>query len=309
MKKFFTLFISLIVILCAFFTIIGSISQDIIQIPSNFKGDYIEIEGSKIRYYQIGAGKDILFIHGLPGSIEDWEPVEELSSKYRLTMYDRPGYGFSSPGKSDYHLNYNADIALKVIRKLNLENVIVVGHSYGGATSLAMAIQNPKEVKEFVVISAPSYFTMPAPKIYNFVTLPIIGRGLTSSLSYLLGTGMVKDGIHKAFHPNMNSMPSDFTEKRSKIWLQTKVINTLARERLNLNDDLKIIEPNFKNISKKIIIVHGDADLSVPSDGSIKLHKIIKKSEMIIFENTGHQVQFAKPDDLIKIIDDLRSKE
>jgi pimeloyl-ACP methyl ester carboxylesterase len=61
---------------------------ELIRISVVFTGrgcsQYIEISGIKIRYNQIGKGQDILFIHGVPGSIEDWESVISSLSSFVL---------------------------------------------------------------------------------------------------------------------------------------------------------------------------------------------------------------------------------
>ena len=92
-----------------------------------------------------------------------------------------------------------------------------------------------------------------------------------------------------------------------KIWLQTKVLVSTAREELNLNSDLEKIIPDYGNISKKFFIIHGDNDLSVPKGDSLKLHKIIRNSKLLILSNTGHQVQYARPDILIRTINEVAS--
>jgi pimeloyl-ACP methyl ester carboxylesterase len=59
--------------------------------------------------------------------------MDALAGSFQLTAFDRPGYGFSGEtGK--YSLEENADMALKLIDALKLENVVVVGHTAGPAS-------------------------------------------------------------------------------------------------------------------------------------------------------------------------------
>ncbi len=95
MKKIVKILLYLFAAIILILSIAGITSRDMTKIPEDFEGKFIEISGIKIRYNQIGKGQDILFIHGVPGSIEDWEPViSSLSSNYRVTVYDRPGHGY-----------------------------------------------------------------------------------------------------------------------------------------------------------------------------------------------------------------------
>ena len=290
------------------FSITGITSRVMTKIPEDFEGKYIKISGMKIRYNQLGKGQDILFIHGQPGSLEDWEPlISSLSSNYRVTVYDRPGHGYSSAEKIEYNLQHNANIALGIINELHLESVIVVGHSYGGSIIMALAVRNPHQIKAFIPIAGATYPKENIEAIYSLIRIPIIGRGFAAVASSFIGPAMIKDGLNEAFHPNEAIIPEDFIDTRLKIWLQTKVIVSTAREELNLNSDLEKIIPDYGNISKGFFIIHGDNDLLVPKGDSLKLNKIIRNSKLLILSNTGHQVQYARPDILIRTINEVAS--
>ncbi len=308
MKKIVQILLYLFAAMMLIFFIVGITSRDMTKIPKDFEGKYIEISGIKVRYNQIGKGQDILFIHGVPGSIEDWEPIiSSLSSNYRVTVYDRPGHGYSSAEKIGYNLEHNANIALGLIHALHLENVIVVGHSYGGSVIMALAVRNPHQIKAFIPIAGATYPIENIEPIYSFIRIPIIGRGFAAVASSFIGPPMIKDGLNEAFYPNEDIIPEGYIETREKIWLQTKVLVSTAREELNLNSGLKKIIPDYENISKKFFIIHGDSDLFVPKGDSLKLHKIIKNSKLLILEKTGHQVQYERPDILIETINEVAS--
>ncbi|MFW6138329.1 MAG: alpha/beta fold hydrolase [Spirochaetota bacterium] len=155
MKKILVYIACNFIILVIAVAVIGAASRDHSEMPEHLKGSYIDISGLRIRYVQKGKGRDVLFIHGSPGSIEDWSPLaEDLSSQFRLTCYDRPGQGFSGTPNESFHLENNARIAFRLIEKLGLIDPIVVGHSYGGSTVLAMAVAGPANVGPFVTIGA-----------------------------------------------------------------------------------------------------------------------------------------------------------
>jgi len=306
MKKVVKILLYLFFTIIVIFSIVGVISKDTINIPEDSEGKYIEISGVKVRYKQIGKGQDILLIHGVPGSIEDWEPViSSLSSNRRVTVYDRPGQGYSSAESIGYNLEHNANIALGLINELNLKNVIVVGHSYGGSVIMALAARNPHQIKAFIPVAGATYPVENIEPIFSLIRIPIIGRGFAAVVSSLIGPAMVKDGLNQAFHPNEHIIPEGFIDTRVKIWLQTKVLVSTAREELNLNSDLEKIIPNYGNISKKFFIMHGDNDLLVPKGDSLKLHKIIRNSKLLILSNTGHQVQYERPEILIRTINEV----
>lgn len=281
----------------------NTLSVNTIQIPGNLNDKTIEISGIKIRYLQIGEGQDIFLIHGSPGSIEDWEPViGALASHYRVTAYDRPGQGFSNAENIGYNLEHNAHIAFGLINKLNLKNVIVVGHSYGGGVIMALAVKNPHQIKAFITIGGATYPSGHINPILYLIKIPVLGSRLVALAARFIGPQMIKKGIIQAFKPNENIIPKNFVNIRLKIWLQTKVLISTAREEMNLTSDLKKIIPAFGRISKKFFIIHGDEDTLVPKSCSLKLHKVINNSKLLIYSNTGHQVQYVRPNSLVRII-------
>jgi pimeloyl-ACP methyl ester carboxylesterase len=304
MRKVIRFMLYLCVLLVFILIIAGVSSRDVIVIPGDFEGAYVTINDVKIRFKQIGTGPDLLFIHGVPGSIEDWESlIPVLSPRYRLTLYDRPGHGFSSAENIEYNLEHNARIAFGLIDKLQLKDVIVIGHSYGGSIVMAMAVQKTLSVKGFIAVGGTSYEVRHIDPLFCIIRLPLIGRGFASIASVTVGAGMVAEGIEQAFHPNLKAIPAGFTNRRKTIWLQTRVICTIAREELNLNHDLQRIIPRYRDIQKSFIIIHGSDDLLVPSDDSRRLHSVLPNSRLIILKNTGHQVQYAQSGAIVKAID------
>ncbi len=309
MKKAFKAIFLFTLIAFIVFCVTGLLSTDTMEIKLGFEGNYIEIFQEKIRYQQIGEGPDLLLIHGVPGSLEDWHPImNKLASKFRVTIYDRPGQGFSSAYNIGHTTEHNAKIALGLIDTLQLKNVVVIGHSYGGSVVMAMAVKNPPEVKAFITIAGAPYPLTNMDPLFHLVKIPIFGRGLAAISSSILGPGMIKEGVEQAFYPNLNAIDANYTVKRIPIWMQTKTIVGMAREETNLTEDLNKIAPLYKEISKPFFIVHGEEDRLVPSNDSKQLHKVIEHSELTIFKYTGHQVQFVRPDEVIAIIRKVTEK-
>src|SRR5688572_32838964 len=100
---------------------IGFLQTPNTQIPAGFSGEHRTVDGIPVRVVQRGTGRDILLIHGSPGSVEDWTPLldSSLPSSFRLTAYDRPGHGYIGDA-GNYSLDFNAAFASALIRTLKL---------------------------------------------------------------------------------------------------------------------------------------------------------------------------------------------
>jgi pimeloyl-ACP methyl ester carboxylesterase len=273
--------------------------------PTGMLGKYVEVNNTKIRVLQKGQGQDLLLIHGLPGSIEDWEAVTgTLAQRYRVTVYDRPGHGFSEYSQALASIPGNTDVALALIDKLNLQNPIVVGHSYGGAISASMASRNPDNIKGFVSVAGIIHLDAIDP-IYHLIAIPALGAGVAKVANQFIGKEMMNEAVPKAFYPNGDVMPEGFIEQRATMWLTVKNSLAVAYEEINIVEDLKAIA--LDKITHPFVILQGDKDLSVPVSNGEKFNTEIKNSSLTVLDNMGHFIQYADPAVVIKAIDDLAS--
>jgi len=100
----------------------------------------------------------VLLIHGSPGSWGAWEHIildSSMVNIYCMIAYDRPGYGNTTVPAQD-QLREQALAAISILEDILKENeqIIIVGHSYGGAVVEQLMIDYPKIVKKAVLVSA-----------------------------------------------------------------------------------------------------------------------------------------------------------
>ena len=91
-------------------------------------------DGTTIYYQDWGNGQPILFSHGWPLSGDAWE-VQMLyfaQQGYRVIAHDRRGHGRSSQPWNGNNMDQYADDLAELIEKLDLKNLVMIGHSTGG---------------------------------------------------------------------------------------------------------------------------------------------------------------------------------
>ncbi|MGH2499929.1 MAG: alpha/beta fold hydrolase, partial [Candidatus Limnocylindria bacterium] len=109
----------------------------------------------KLAYYDSGGGvagePPIVLLHGATLRAEDWENVfPRLATRYRVIAYDTRGHGKSARA-SVYGLDALVADAERALRGLAPAGAILVGHSIGGATALALAAGSPDLVRGLVL--------------------------------------------------------------------------------------------------------------------------------------------------------------
>lgn len=91
----------------------------------------------------------LVFIHGSPGSFMDFKRYlmdEDLNSKANLLAYDRPGY--SREGKGDILASLKLEVELLeyVLKDFEVDQIILVGYSYGGTLVMASSLPYRKKI-------------------------------------------------------------------------------------------------------------------------------------------------------------------
>lgn len=119
-------------------------------------GRFVDVPGARLHVVERGNGPAVLLVHGLSGQLAnfDYGMIEPLSRDFRVIAVDRPGAGYSTrqPGAAA-DLRAQADTLAALIDQLGLHKPLVVGHSLGGAISLALATYHPDRVGGLALIA------------------------------------------------------------------------------------------------------------------------------------------------------------
>lgn len=123
---------------------------------------YINVQGGRIWYRLNGAeniGKEpaIIVLHGGPGGTHRGNmPYVSFSDKYPVILYDQLGTGNSDRPNDPANWTVERFVSeIDSIRAaLDLDEVIIAGHSWGGTLAAEYAIQNPQGLKA-VILSSP----------------------------------------------------------------------------------------------------------------------------------------------------------
>ena len=129
-------------------------------------GQLLNVDGVTVHAQIQGSGPDLVLIHGASGNMRDFTfgMVEELSKRYRVILFDRPGLGWTDdlPARSGAWNSWAASpveqvsILIKAADQLGVKNPVVLGHSFGGAVALAWGLARPDQTAALVLVSAVS---------------------------------------------------------------------------------------------------------------------------------------------------------
>ncbi|WGH80243.1 alpha/beta fold hydrolase BchO [Jannaschia ovalis] len=109
---------------------------------------FVESRPHRWHVQQIGAGPDLLLLHGAGGATHSWRGLAPLLAKdHRVTMIDLPGHGFTRLGRSGRSgLDPMAEDVTRLMERLDVTPAALIGHSAGAAVALRMALDAPRPV-------------------------------------------------------------------------------------------------------------------------------------------------------------------
>lgn len=134
------------------------------QPPSPGSGSVMSADGVDIRYESHGNGYPaLILVHGWSCDRSYWAAqVEPLSRKFRVVTVDLAGHGESGMGRSAWTIDsFGADVAA-VADALDLESVVLVGHSMGGDVALQAARRLRGRVAGLIMVD--TYKKLGAPR-------------------------------------------------------------------------------------------------------------------------------------------------
>lgn len=113
--------------------------------------EILEIGGRRLSYSDTGAGRPLVFVHGVGTSGEIWaEDLAPLAEDCRLIVYDRRGYGASGASPRDWR-EHRAD-AEALIEALDAAPAVLVGYSGGAIVTVPLALERPDLVSSLVLL-------------------------------------------------------------------------------------------------------------------------------------------------------------
>lgn len=120
-----------------------------------FESHFLELPEGRMHYVDEGSGDVILMVHGTPTwSFLYRHLIAGLRDQYRVIVPDKLGFGFSDkPEGFSYMPHDQARTLAAFIDALNLKDITLVVHDYGGPTGLAYALDHPENVRRLVLLN------------------------------------------------------------------------------------------------------------------------------------------------------------
>ena len=142
-----------------------------------FASHWAEVDGHVMHYVDEGQGPVLLMVHGNPTWSFAWRHlISSLSSDYRVIAVDHLGCGFSEkPQHADYTLNGHISRLESLVQALDLQNVTLFAHDWGGAIGMGCAGRHPDRFRRFVLMNTAAFRSQRIPFRIALCRIPLLG--------------------------------------------------------------------------------------------------------------------------------------
>lgn len=278
---------------------------------------YIDLGTGTVHWKDYGgSGPEIVLVHGLGGSIANWDAIgPRLSRRARVTALDLPGFGLSPPGK-DWRLETHRDAIADFIRAMG-GRATLIGNSLGGLLSEMVASTYPDRVEALVLISPATPPRLPDPEIHwpmarrlLLGATPGIGTMLNRQiLTSMTSRELVNDLLYRITH-KPERIPLEMVEsfvaiaeaRRRLPWAAEAVPKTGQSIRRNLMRRARFIEM-VRSIKAPTLVVQGVADPVVSPTSVAWLCSLRLDWELVRMDDTGHTPQIDSPVRFLSVIE------
>lgn len=236
------------------------------------------VAGRSTRYWRTGntsTGAQVLVLHGWGAKIEAVHPiVTGLASIAEVIALDMPGFGETDLPPAVWGIADYADWVLAAMNHFKLQRPSIVGHSFGGKTSIVFAAKYPDRVNRLLLVDASGikphrgldYYA----KVYSakFVkhTAPFLGP-----LGEMM-RGQIANRAASSDYANAGALRPTFV----------RIVN-------------EHVTSYLPRIKAPTLLIWGEDDTAVPvSDGQL-MERLIPDAALIVFEHAGHYAYLDEP--------------
>ncbi|RYY38051.1 MAG: alpha/beta hydrolase [Sphingomonadales bacterium] len=261
------------------------------------EGQRIEAGGVDFHYTDTGRSDApaIVMIHGILSNTRVFHLLAPAMARdHRIVVIDRPGWGYSRQrGRLD--IAAQADAIAALIDKLGLKKPLLVGHSMGGAVSLALALAHPGKIRGLALIAP---YTQPIerpPEPFKGYAVPAPLRlplSWTLAIPIAMRTGKAK--TIEVFHPE--PVPEDFALRGGgALAIRPAGFQSGCYEMGMAKAAMDAVAPRYGELKLPVAILyaHGDTLLDPELHGTDTASAIAGASIEIV--EGGHMLPVTQP--------------
>lgn len=270
-----------------------------------YRTEVITAAGEPVALYaeEAGEGPIVLLIHGLGASAFTWRHiVPDLARTHRVIALDLKGFGRSDkPLDQAYAAKDQAELVAGFIRKRGLEQVTLVGHSFGGAVAVRTAVLlagEPGRIARLAVIDSP-VLPNALPRHFEFVLVPGAPEALLTPLPPDL---VARQMLRSARLSTAGITEADIAGYAAPYYELSAKHAFLATARAIVGEKDDGLAVRLKTLRLPALLVWCRADDIVPLAAGKRLARTLPNAQLKTLRGCNHLPQDERPGALMSVL-------
>jgi proline iminopeptidase len=277
---------------------------------------YVPVPAGPLFVRQVGQGPPIVVLHGGPDFDHTYllPDLDRLADGYRLVYYDQRGRG-RSPGQVE-SVSLASELAdLDALRAhLGLEQIALLGHSWGGLLAAAYALRCPERVSRLILLNTAPLSHLGIVRVREEIdhrTAPLERlHALRASPLYAAGDPATVAAFYRLRFSTTIKRPADldkldlgYSRCTSQDILRAWAIEARLYQETYLREDFDLL-PQLRRLKLPSLVLHGDHDF-IPLPIAREIADAIPNSCLVVVSDCGHFSYFEQPGAVRRAIDAL----
>lgn len=280
------------------------------------KEGYIPVEGGKVWYQILGKGVStpMVFLHGGPGFPSyNFSSLEELGNERKVIIYHQLGAGKSDRPNDPILWVFRRfiDELETVVRKLELKEFHLLGHSWGTALAVEYALRHQDKVKSLLLLSPllnsakwiadANKLKKNLPKKIQIAIYTHEQSGTTNSPEYK----KAEEEFHKKYWCRLSPLPESVLRGKREGNLQV-YITMWGPSEFYCTGNLKNFDITSKLPELKIPVLFACGKFDEATPQTVKEFKdLVPHSKMTVFEKSAHHAEIEEKGKFISTVKDF----
>lgn len=245
-----------------------------------------------LNYQEFGQGRPIVILHGLLGSSRNWQGIaRKLAEEHRVITLDLRNHGQSTHTESMSYEEMAADV-ITLINSLELNDVVLIGHSMGGKVAMTATLANPDQFTALIVadIAPVSYNNSFNALIEAMVSLPLQSIKNRNEAEAHLAHTINEPGLIQFLLQNLTRVEDSFAWR-----INLEAINASMESIQQFPDSLKSTSSRLPTL-----FLGGAESDYLRSIYNPDIFQYFPAAEIKMIEGAGHWVHAEKPTEFLR---------
>ena len=267
--------------------------------------------GLTLHLYEAGAtdAPPMFLIHGLADEADTWRHlVQPLSTRYRVTVPDLPGFGRSDKPDRPYTVPFFRDVLLELLDALGVQCAILVGHSLGAVIIHALALSHGERVDRLVLLGGS---LVARSQRVDLATMLFLIPGLGEWLyNHLRKDPQAAYRTLEPYYSRLDRLPEAdreflFQRVNERVWSDGQrraflsAFRNLARWIRGQQRDLP---SKLAALDVPILALWGEADRIMPVENGHALVELQPTAQLVVVPGAGHNIHQEYPEIVVEAL-------